>query len=488
MQNITKKPEFLQIDETTWEIPTSYKKGMRVPARIIASKQLLEAMDNGVFEQVTNVASLPGIQKYAYCMPDGHWGYGFPVGGVAAFSEKEGIISPGGIGFDINCGMRLIRTNLKLQEVQGKIKKLVDQLFRDIPTGVGTRGIQISEDELKNVAREGVRWCLKHGYGEKEDSEHIESNGCIENADSQFLSERALKRGMVQLGTLGSGNHYLEIQYIPKGGIFDKKAAEVLGLSEEHVCIMIHTGSRGFGHQIATDFLVKFDKAMQKYGITVPDRDLAYAPFKSPEGQEYFVSMNCAINYAFANRQIITHLVREAFMKIFRGTTKTMDMELIYDVAHNTAKIESYPSESSGQTEPFIVHRKGATRSFGPGNKEIPLLYQDIGQPVLIGGSMETGSYLLLGTKEAENETFGSTAHGSGRTMSRHAAKKRVQGRDLEQRLAQKGIYIRSASYAGLAEEAGFAYKDVDTVCETVEKAGISKRVAKLLPLGNIKG
>ncbi len=480
-QNI-KMPKFKKIDDTTWEIPMLYKEGMRVPARIITSKEILDNMDKGVFEQVTNVATLPGIQKFSYCMPDGHWGYGFPVGGVAAFDFDEGIISPGGIGFDINCGMRIIKTNLTLEEVRPKIKELVDQVFRDIPAGVGKKGIKITTAELKKVAVKGAQWCLKNGYALEEDIEHIESRGQIDGADPSFLSKRAIKRGKPQLGTLGSGNHYLEIQYIPEGGIYDKKVAEALGLREKQIFIMIHTGSRGFGHQIATDYLRKFDDVMQKYNINVPDRDLAYAPFSSPEGQEYFKSMNCAINYAFANRQVITHFVREAFMKVLRGNTKSMEMNLIYDVAHNTAKVETYDGKK------LIVHRKGATRSFGPGNSDIPQDYQDIGQPVIIGGSMETGSYLLIGTNEAEEETFGSTAHGSGRTMSRRAAKKEVQGRNLSEEMKEKGIYVRSASYAGLAEEAGVAYKNVDKVCEAVDKAGISKRVAKLKPIGNIKG
>ncbi|MFC1780528.1 RtcB family protein, partial [Patescibacteria group bacterium] len=425
---------------------------------------------------------LPGIQKFSYCMPDGHWGYGFPIGGVAAFDLNEGVISPGGVRFDISCGMRLIKTNLTLKEVRPKIKSIVDRMFRDIPAGVGKKGIRISLNDLKKVAKEGPKWCLKNGYGWDQDLERIESNGFIESADPQFLSDRALKRGKPQLGTLGSGNHYLEIQYIPKGGIFDKEVAKVLGLHEEQICIMIHTGSRGFGHQIATDYLRKFDTAMNKYGIKVPDRDLAYAPFTSPEGQEYFKSMSCAINYAFANRQVIMHQVRDVFMREFQGTAKTMGMELIYDVAHNTAKVESHDGKE------VIVHRKGATRSFGPGNPDIPAIYQEIGQPVLIGGSMETGSYLLIGTNEAEKETFGSTAHGSGRTMSRSAAKRKIQGPQLEKELEDKGIYVRSASYAGLAEEAGIAYKNVDEVCEAVDLAGISRRVIKLLPIGNIKG
>ena len=482
MQQNIKIPDLKKIDDTTWEIPMSYKTGMKVPARIIATKKLLDGMDLGVYEQITNVATLPGIQNFAFCMPDGHWGYGFPVGGVAAFDLEDGIISPGGIGFDINCGMRLLRTNLFLKEVKPKVKDLVDRLFRDVPTGVGRNGQSVTYDELKDISVNGVEWCMKKGLGLDEDIERIESYGKIEGADTKFLSERAMKRGIPQLGTLGSGNHYLEIQYIPKGGIYDKDAAKTFGLEEEQICIMIHTGSRGFGHQIATDYLRKFDSVMQNYGIKVPDRDLAYAPFNSPEGQEYFKSMNCAINYAFVNRQVITHLVRDVFIREFKGNMESLGLELIYDVAHNTAKIEEYNGKK------LIVHRKGATRSFGPGNKEIPEIYQEVGQPVLIGGSMETGSYLLVGTNEAEKETFGSTAHGSGRTMSRSAAKRKVQGRQLEDEMNKRGIYIRSASYAGLAEEAGIAYKNVDDVCKAVDLAGISKRVVKLLPIGNIKG
>ncbi len=482
MRKNIKIPEFKKIDDTTWEIPKSYKDGMKVPARIIAKRELLEDMDLGVFDQVTNVATLPGIINYALCMPDGHWGYGFPVGGVAAFDFDEGIISPGGIGFDINCGMRLIKTNLKVDEVKRNIKDIVDRLFRDVPTGVGKSGVDMDIEELKKVVVNGAEWCVQKGYAWEEDLERIESHGKIDKADVKCLSDKALKRGKSQLGTLGSGNHYLEIQYIPKGGIFDKDMADVFGLEEEQICVMIHTGSRGFGHQVATDYLRKFDKAMRKYGIDVPDRDLAYVKFDSQEGQEYYKAMNCAINYAFANRQVITHFLREAFMREFKGTAKSMGMELIYDVAHNTAKVEEYGNRK------IIVHRKGATRSFGPGNPDIPEIYQEVGQPVLIGGSMETGSYLLVGTKEAEKETFGSTAHGSGRTMSRRAARKKVQGQDLMKNLKEKGIYIRSASYAGLAEEAGIAYKNVDVVCESVDIAGISKRVVKLLPIGNIKG
>lgn len=475
-------PNFHKVNETTWEIPTSYKEGMRVPARIIATESLLNNMDRGVFEQITNVATLPGIKKYAYCMPDGHWGYGFPVGGVAAFDLNEGIISPGGIGFDINCGMRLIKTNLKRDEVEPQIKEIVDQLFRDIPTGVGKKGVIIDERELKKVSIEGVEWCVKKGYAWEEDLERIESQGKIEGANPGMLSDHVMKRGMSQLGTLGSGNHYLEIQYIPEGSIFDQNAAEGFGLNEGDVCIMVHTGSRGFGHQIATDYLRKFDAVMRKYGIEVPDRDLAYAPFNSHEGKEYFSAMNCAINYAFANRQVITHFLREAFAKVLKKSAQELGMELLYDVAHNTAKIEKYSGKE------LLVHRKGATRSFGSDNPDIPFIYQQIGQPVIIGGSMETGSYLLVGSKEAEDITFGSTAHGSGRTMSRRAAKKKISGLDLDKQLKSQGIYVRSASYAGLAEEAGFAYKNVDEVCEAVEMAGISKRVVKLLPLGNIKG
>lgn len=476
-----------KIDDYTWELPKDYKKGMVVPARIIATEKILNAMDDGVFEQVSNVASMPGVQKYALCMPDGHWGYGFPIGGVAAFDAEEGIISPGSIGFDINCGMRLITTNLSYDEVKPKIKLLIDSLFKEVPSGVGSSGaLKLSKQNFIEIAENGVEWCVENGYAWKKDLEHIEDYGKISNADMSNVSERAIKRGFNQVGTLGSGNHYLEIQVVPPENIFDKNLAQKFGIEQNKVCIMVHTGSRGFGHQIATDYLKLFGKAMNKYNLKVNDKELACAPFQSEEGQKYFSAMACGANMAFVNRQIITNTLRNIFSKIFNREAEDMEMNLVYDVAHNIAKVEKY--KINGEIKPLIVHRKGATRSFGPGRKELPEKYQETGQPVIIGGSMETGSYLLVGTKKAEETTFGSTAHGSGRVMSRHKAKENVRGEDVQKRMHAKGIYVRSSSMSGLAEESGSAYKNINDVVETVHDAKISLKVAAMKPIGNIKG
>lgn len=479
--------EIRKISDYIWEVPVTAKEGMLVPARIYATEKLLGEMDKGVFEQVTNVACLPGIQKFSYCMPDGHWGYGFPIGGVAAFSRKNGVISPGGIGFDINCGMRLIRTDLTVSEVKPRIRELVDMLFKTVPAGVGSKGlVRLSVEEFKRVMIHGVDWCIEKGYGWKEDKERIEEYGCIPGADPSKVSEKAISRGISQLGTLGSGNHYLEIQVATPDKIFDKDVAKAFGIFDDQILVMIHCGSRGFGHQVATDYLKIFDTAMRKYGITVRDRELACAPFNSPEGQNYYKAMACAANVAFANRQVITHRVREGFSEVFRREPEELGMDIIYDVAHNVAKIETH--EVDGEEKELLIHRKGSTRCFGPGRKEIPEIYRKIGQPVIVGGSMETGSYLLVGTEKAMKETFGSTMHGSGRTMSRTAAKKKVIGAELKREMERAGIVVRAVSMAGLAEEAGFAYKDISEVVDTMEMAGISRKVVGLRPIGNIKG
>ncbi|MBI4983536.1 RtcB family protein [Candidatus Woesearchaeota archaeon] len=479
-----------RINDYVWEIPTSYKEGMRVPARIYASKLLLDLMDAGVFEQVTNVASLPGIQKDAFCMPDGHWGYGFPIGGVAAFDPKEGgVISPGGIGFDINCGMRLITTNLTIDEVKPKIKELVDALYKRVPAGVGCQGfVKISKEEFKEVMKDGAQWCLKHGYATAEDIECIEERGKIKGADPSKVSETAIKRGFDQIGTLGSGNHYLEIQEVKKENIFDEKIAKIMGItSPGQIVVMVHCGSRGFGHQIGTDYLRTFLEVMQKYGIKILDRELACAPFESPEGRDYYAAMACAANMAFANRQVITQGIREVFSKVFKKTLKEMEINLVYDVAHNIAKLEKHKVD--GKVKELLVHRKGATRAFGPARaSDLPDKYKKIGQPVIIGGSMETGSYLLVGTDQADEETFASTAHGAGRVMSREAAKRRFRGDSLQKDLEKRGIYVHGATMAGLAEEAGGAYKNINLVVDALEKAGITKRVVALKPIGNVKG
>jgi len=477
-----------QVSDVVWEIPTSYKAGMNVPARIYATRKLLDEMDSGVMEQVTNVAMLPGIVKYAYAMADAHWGYGFPIGGVAAFDLDKGVISPGGIGFDINCGMRLVRTNLRLSEVKPKVKELVDLLFRLVPTGVGVKGtVRVNQSQFEEVMKLGVKWCAENGYGWEDDVSKVEEGGFIKGADPSKVSRQASSRGISQLGTLGSGNHYCEVQVVDPARFFDAKVGKQFGLvHDDQVVVMVHCGSRGFGHQVASDYLRVFDSAMKRYGITVRDRELACAPFSSAEGSDYYGAMVCAANMAFANRQVIVQRIREAFEQVFHRDPEALDMHIIYDVCHNIAKVERHRVD--GGSRDVLVHRKGATRSFGPGHPDIPQAYRALGQPVIIGGSMETGSYLLLGTEKAMAETFGSTAHGSGRTMSRTAAKKQVSGRELQLRMEKHGIYVKAATMEGLAEEAGMAYKDISEVVETMHQAGISLKVAALRPIGNIKG
>ncbi|MBD1942301.1 RtcB family protein [Coleofasciculus sp. FACHB-712] len=482
--------EFLeQISDTVWEIPVSYKEGMRVPARIYGTQKIISELDEAVYDQVTNVATLPGITKYAMCMPDGHFGYGFPIGGVAAMDvEKGGVISPGGIGFDINCGMRLMVTNLTYHEVKPYIKKLVDRLYERVPAGVGSSGfVKLSRNDFRKVVEQGAQWCVNNGYGWKEDLELIEENGCIKGADSAKISDKAIDRGFNQIGTLGSGNHYLEIQVARKLDIFDPELAKTMGITmPDQVVVMFHCGSRGFGHQVATDYLQRFLKVMDsKYGIKILDRELACAPFDSPEGQAYFSAMKCGINMSYANRQVILHRIREVFSEIFERSAEDLGMHMVYDVAHNTAKLESHIVD--GKKRSLLVHRKGATRAFAPGMADIPERYKNIGQPVIIGGSMETGSYLLVGVPTGD-QTFFSTAHGSGRTMSRTKARKAWKGETLLKDMQKKGIYVRSTSMSGLAEEAGAAYKDIDDVIEAAELAGISKKVVRLTPIGNIKG
>lgn len=483
-----KKPSFEKISDVVWDIPKSFKQGMRVPARIVATRKMIDEMDLQVFDQITNVATLPGIINHSYCMPDGHSGYGFPIGGVAAFDKETGVISPGGIGFDINCGMRLVLTNLTYSDVKPKLKVLVDNLFERVPAGVGSTGfMKLTKAKFKDVMEDGAEWALENGYGWSEDLERTEEDGKMRGADSSKVSLKAVERGVNQIGTLGSGNHYLEIQYIKPENIFDEKIAEKWGLFPNQAVIMFHCGSRGFGHQIATDYLQVFLSVMEKkYGIKVLDRELASAPFSSKEGQDYFAAMQCAINMSFANRQVILHRVREAFSKIFGRSAEDLEMRMVYDVAHNTAKLEEY--NVNGITKEVLIHRKGATRSLGPGRKELPKIYRDVGQPVIIGGSMETGSYLLVGTKKAEETTFGSTAHGSGRLMSRTRATKLFRGETLQKEMLKRGIYVKSVSYSGLAEEAGGAYKDIDEVVGATHEAGISMKVVKFTPIGNVKG
>lgn len=462
-----------EIEPGIWELSKTYREKMKAPVRVVATENLLKEMDDGAMEQAINVAQLPGIVGASLMMPDAHRGYGFPIGGVAAFDLKEGIISPGGIGFDINCGMRLLVTNLNEADVRPKIEKVVNELFAAIPAGVGRRGIvRLSEEELRQVMVKGAVWAVESGMGWKEDLKYMEEGGRIPQADPEMVSDRAVKRGIGQLGTLGSGNHYLEIQRVKT--VFDGKVAKQMGIAGKgQIVVMIHCGSRGFGHQIASDYLHTFEPAMRKYGISVPDAQLACAPVDSAEGKRYFSAMAAAANFGFCNRQVITHQVREVFEHVFGRSAKDLGMKLVYDVAHNIAKIEKYKVD--GRTRKLVIHRKGATRAFP-------------GQPVIIGGSMETGSYLLVGTQGAIEKTFGSTAHGSGRTMSRTQAKKVIRGKEIQQKMQSKGIYVKTASYSGLAEEAGFAYKDIDEVVKAVSLADISQPVASLKPLGNIKG
>jgi tRNA-splicing ligase RtcB len=477
-----------QVAEAVWEIPPSAKPGMRVPARIYATAELLAQMDDGVFDQVTNVAMLPGIVNYAFCMPDGHWGYGFPIGGLAAMDPEKGVISPGGIGFDINCGMRLVRTDLVIDQVRDHIPALIDALYKRVPAGVGARGfLKLSDEDFRAVAVHGARWCVEHGYGWSEDLERTEEGGAVPGADPDRVSPRAMDRGRQQVGTLGSGNHYLEIQVVKPEHVFDQPTAAAMGINLPHqVAVMFHCGSRGFGHQIASDYIQSFLPLMQKkFGIQLPDRDLACAPFRSNEGQAYFAAMKCAMNMSFANRQMILHRIREVFADVLHRDARALGMEMVYDVAHNTAKLEEH--EVDGHRRRLLVHRKGATRAFAAGMPDLPPEFRDIGQPVIIGGSMETGSYLLRGIPSGRH-TFFTTAHGSGRAMSRKQAKKLFHGKQLERDLAQRGIYIRSVSYAGLAEEAGAAYKSIDAVVAATDTAGLSRPVVRFTPVGNVKG
>lgn len=478
----------IRVSDTVWELPTSFKSGMLVPARVYATEKLLGEMDDIVFDQVTNVAKLPGVVQYSFCMPDGHWGYGFPIGGVAAMDTKEGVISPGGIGFDINCGMRLLLTNLTYDDVKPKLHQLVDRLFMRVPCGVGGKGfIRVDKNEFKQMLRQGARWCVKQGMGWPDDLDKTEEGGCVPGADPSAVSDRAIARGIGQIGTLGSGNHYLEIQIVKPEHIYNETLAAKMGiLYPNQVVIMFHCGSRGFGHQVATDYLQIFLKVMQtKYGLELMDKELTCAPFNSPEGRDYFAAMNCAINMSFANRQVIAHRTREVFGEIFQKQPKDLGMYQVYDVAHNTAKLETHVV--NGKKRELLVHRKGSTRAFAPGMEGIPSDFSEIGQPVIIGGSMETGSYVLVG-KESGAQTFYSTAHGSGRAMSRTQARKMFRGDQLQKDLKGRGIYIQTASYSGLAEEAGAAYKNIDDVVLATELAGLSDRVVRFTPIGNVKG
>lgn len=474
-----------KIDEWRFRVPKS--GGMRVPGIIYANEKLLKDIRHDKsLEQVVNVASLPGIVKASLAMPDIHWGYGFPIGGVAATDiSAGGVISPGGVGYDINCGVRLLRSNLYLDNIKDQIPGLVDRLFRDVPTGVGSEGeIRVSAKEERDILLKGAGWAVKQGYGTQEDLECCEESGAIAGADPSMVSERAYKRGRPQSGTLGSGNHFLEVQVIDQ--VYDPGLCNAFGLDLGMITVMIHTGSRGLGHQICADYVQKFLPAMRIYGIEVPDRELACCPVESPEGKAYLGAMRCAANYAWNNRQCIAHLCRGAFERIFNCSWQKMQLGLVYDVAHNMAKIETHLVD--GKEKKLCVHRKGATRAFGPGNPDLPAQYRPTGQPVIIPGDMGRNSYLLVGTQRAMEETFGSTCHGAGRVKSRSAAVRSVNVSRLLQDLESRGISVRATGRETLAEEAPEAYKDVNDVVDVVHNAGIAKRVCRMRPVGVIKG
>lgn len=472
-----------RIDDYRWRIPQDKRRGMRTDVRVYASKPILDKIaKDASLEQAANVATLPGIVGSSLAMPDIHQGYGFPIGGVCATDLSSGVVSPGGVGFDINCGVRLVRANLTEADVRPRLRDLVNQIFRDVPCGTGGSGfVKINAKELDHILVEGAAWMVRHGYGEPRDADNAEAGGALGDADPADVSDRAKERGRPQIGTLGSGNHFLEVQYIDQ--IADEQAAQAMGIAKNQVVVLIHSGSRGLGHQVCTDFLREMGAAMKKYGIEIPDRQLACVPIQSKEGQAYLSAMRGAANFAWANRQGITHFLRGAFQRIFGDAVQ---LDLIYDVCHNIAKHERY--EVDGRKRDVLVHRKGATRAFPPGHPEVTPAYRQIGQPVFIPGSMGTASWVLAGQEGSMQETFGTTCHGAGRLLSRAAAKK---GRDLQsvlKKLDDAGIYIRSETKKGILEEIPEAYKDVDEVIEVVHNAGIAKKVARLRPMGVIKG
>jgi len=479
--------QLVKIDDYHWQIPQSYKSGMRVPGLIYATEAMLASIcREQTPEQVVNVAFLPGIVKFSLAMPDIHWGYGFPIGGVAAMDLDSGVISPGGVGYDINCGVRLLRTTLYESEVRLRINQLINELYNNVPSGLGSEGrMKMSQKDLQELMVEGAQWVVRRGLGCKEDLEATEDGGCLKGADSGKISDRAIKRGMPQVGTLGSGNHFLEIQVVKE--IFDHHASNIMGINEiGQVLILIHTGSRGFGHQICTDHLRVMEETISRYGIKLPDRQLACAPINSREGKDYLAAMACAANYAWANRQCIAHWTRESFSKVFGKDPEELGIKQVYDVAHNIAKIEEH--EIDGHRIKVCVHRKGATRAFPPGHKDIPQYYREIGQPVLIPGDMGRCSFIAVGTQKAMEESFGSTCHGAGRMLSRSAARRSMKGRDVLQELQDKGITVKARDIPSLAEEASQAYKDVSEVIDVVHQSGIAKKVAMAVPIGVIKG
>jgi tRNA-splicing ligase RtcB len=476
-----------KVDDYRWEIPTSYKPGMHVPGLVFADERMVRQIsEEQALDQVANVATLPGIVKYSLAMPDIHWGYGFPVGGVAAFDLERGVISPGGIGFDISCGVRLVRTALAEAQVRDKLQALVDALFVNVPSGIGSLGrIKVGMGEIDDVLKGGSRWAVQKGHGWPEDLEVTESQGALPAADPDAVSDAAKKRGRGQIGTLGSGNHFLEVQVVDQ--IYDVHAAEVLGLGPVgQVVVFVHVGSRGLGHQVCTDYLRTAERSAREHNISLVDRQLACMPFQSAEGQSYVGAMSAAANFAWANRQMITHWIREVFGRVFHQSPEELGMTLVYDVAHNIGKIEEY--EVDGQVQRLVVHRKGATRAFPPGHPEIPERYRAIGQPVLIPGDMGRYSFVAAGTEQAMRLSFGSTCHGAGRVMGRKQAVRALAGVDVAEQLRQQGILVRAQDRGLLAEEASAAYKDVANVVDICQAVGISRRVARTRPIGVVKG
>lgn len=478
--------EMKQINDTLWEIPKT--GGMRVPGRVYSSDKLMEALKSDQSpEQVANVAHLPGIVKYSLAMPDIHYGYGFPIGGVAATDpDQGGVISPGGVGYDISCGIRLATTNLDYNDVKPRLKDLVQTLYGDIPAGVGSSGAiqKLSPKDQRTLLVRGARWAIERGQGTEDDLAHTEGGGVLEGADPDRLSKRAVERGLDQVGTLGSGNHFLEIAVVSE--IYDPEVAEVFGLRKDGIVVWVHSGSRGLGYQVCDDFLQIMGKAVNRYGIQLPDRQLACAPLNSPEGRNYIAAMKCAANYAYTNRQIIMHLVRESWQRAWKLSPSDLGLRLVYDVAHNIAKFEEHTVD--GEKKILCVHRKGATRAFPSGHPDVPAAYRAVGQPVLVPGDMGTASFILVGTMKAMEETFGSTCHGAGRMMSRMKAKKQARGRSLQRELEDQGVFVRARGRSSLAEEMPGAYKDVAEVVEVVHRAGLSRKVAKTRPLGVVKG
>jgi len=476
-----------KIDDYRWEIPQTYKSGMRVPGLIFADERMLSSIrQEQSLEQVANVAFLPGIIEHSMAMPDVHWGYGFPIGGVAATRVQDGVVSPGGVGYDINCGVRLLRTNLSESEVRPKLERLLAELFANVPSGVGSKGkIRVGKKEMDDILVEGARWAVKRGYGTGRDLDVTEEEGSLKGADPAKVSFKAKERGSPQSGTLGSGNHFIEVQAVEE--IYEPEIAGVMGIEDTgQVLLLVHTGSRGLGHQVCDDYVRTLRQAAQKYDIDLPDRELACAPIKSPEGRDYLAAMACAANYAWANRQCIAHWARECFAKVLGKSQQQIGLEMVYDVAHNIAKMESY--NIGGKQLELCVHRKGATRAFPPGHPDLPSRYGKIGQPVLIPGDMGRCSYVAVGTEGAIRESFGSVCHGAGRVMSRHAARRSWQDADVARELASRGILVKAASRGSLAEEASKAYKDIDEVVNVCHQAGLCRKVVKAVPMGVVKG